>query len=89
MGRDRDTTVINESGVYALVFGSKLPTAKEFKHYTAQALADLLGISKVTWTNRMKEPWKQFGLDDFRLISKYCRVDFVELVNGRLRLKGE
>ncbi len=26
-------TVINESGVYALVFGSKLPRAKEFKHW--------------------------------------------------------
>lgn len=59
------------------------------KLHTAQALADLLGISKATWTNRMKEPWKQFGLDDFRLLSKYCRVDFVELVNGKLRLKGE
>ncbi len=59
------------------------------KLHTAQVLADLLGISKATWTNRMKEPWKQFGLDDFRLLSKYCRVDFVELVNGKLRLKGE
>lgn len=59
------------------------------KLHTAQVLADLLGISKATWTNRMKEPWKQFGLDDFRLLSKYCRVDFVELVNGRLKLKGE
>lgn len=26
-------TVINESGVYALVFSSKLPKAKEFKHW--------------------------------------------------------
>lgn len=26
-------TIINESGVYALVFGSKLPTAKQFKHW--------------------------------------------------------
>ena len=59
------------------------------KLHTAQALADLLGISKATWTNRMKEPWKQFGLDDFRLLSKYCRVDFVELIDGRLRLKGD
>lgn len=25
------TTVINESGMYALIFGSKLPTAKAFK----------------------------------------------------------
>lgn len=29
----RGMTVINESGVYSLVFGSKLPTAKEFKHW--------------------------------------------------------
>ena len=27
----RGMTVINESGVYSLVFGSKLPTAKKFK----------------------------------------------------------
>lgn len=38
MGRDRDTTVINESGVYALVFGSKLPTAKEFKHWVTSEI---------------------------------------------------
>lgn len=29
----RGTWLINESGVYALVFGSKLPTAKQFKHW--------------------------------------------------------
>lgn len=29
----RGMIVINESGVYALVFGSKLPTAKQFKHW--------------------------------------------------------
>lgn len=28
-----NATVINESGVYALVFSSKLPKAKEFKHW--------------------------------------------------------
>ena len=30
---NRGMTVINESGVYALVFSSKLPRAKEFKHW--------------------------------------------------------
>ena len=29
----QDTTLINESGVYSLVFGSKLPTAKAFKRW--------------------------------------------------------
>lgn len=32
MGRKQYPTYINESGVYALIFGSKLPEAKEFKH---------------------------------------------------------
>ena len=29
----RGATLINESGVYSLVFGSKLESAKEFKHW--------------------------------------------------------
>ncbi len=33
MGREQETTLINESGLYALVFGSKLPSAKEFKRW--------------------------------------------------------
>lgn len=35
-------TVINESGVYALIFGSKLPNAKKFKHWvTAEVLPSI------------------------------------------------
>ncbi len=59
------------------------------KVHTAQALARVLGVSKATWTNRMKEPWKQFSLDDFRILSQFCGVDFRELVDGKLELKGE
>ena len=32
IGRDQAAVVINESGVYALIFGSKLASAKRFKH---------------------------------------------------------
>lgn len=32
------TTIINESGVYALVFGSKLPKAKEFKRWVTSEI---------------------------------------------------
>lgn len=32
-GQKRNVTLINESGVYALVFSSKLPTAKKFKRW--------------------------------------------------------
>lgn len=32
-GQAREMTIINESGLYSLVISSKLPTAKEFKHW--------------------------------------------------------
>ena len=38
----QETTVINESGLYALIFGSKLDKAKEFKHWvTSEVLPSI------------------------------------------------
>lgn len=36
--QNRTMAVINESGVYALVFSSKLPKAKEFKHWVTSEI---------------------------------------------------
>ena len=33
LGREQKTIFINESGLYSLILGSKLPTAKKFKHW--------------------------------------------------------
>lgn len=33
IGREQQPTLINESGLYSLILGSKLPTAKRFKHW--------------------------------------------------------
>lgn len=42
MGRIQSTTVINESGMYSLIFGSKLDTAKEFKKWvTSEVLPSI------------------------------------------------
>lgn len=42
IGRMQKTPIINESGVYALIFGSKLPDAKKFKHWvTSEVLPQL------------------------------------------------
>lgn len=39
-GQRREVTVINESGLYALIFGSKLDSAKRFKHWvTAEVIS--------------------------------------------------
>lgn len=42
VGREQFPTFINESGVYALVFGSKLDSAKRFKHWvTSEVLPEI------------------------------------------------
>lgn len=42
LGRIQNTTLINESGVYSLVFGSKLPAAKKFKRWvTSEVLPSI------------------------------------------------
>ncbi|WP_390410082.1 phage antirepressor [Lacticaseibacillus jixiensis] len=41
-GQDRVMTVINESGLYSLVLSSKMPNAKEFKHWvTSEVLPSI------------------------------------------------
>ena len=41
-GQMREVTIINEAGVYSLIFSSKLPAAKEFKHWvTHEVLPDI------------------------------------------------
>ncbi|MBO6115762.1 MAG: hypothetical protein J6P14_01235 [Ruminococcus sp.] len=57
------------------------------KTTTVREMCELLDISPKTWTNRMKEPWKLFSIDDFRAIARYCKVDFVQLVDGELKLR--
>lgn len=42
LGGRQDMTIINESGLYSLIFGSKLPKAKEFKHWvTSEVLPSI------------------------------------------------
>ena len=39
---EQQMTIINESGVYALIFGSRLPSAKKFKHWvTSEVLPSI------------------------------------------------
>ena len=42
LGGKQDLYIINESGMYDLVFGSKLPTAKKFKHWVTSEVLPAL-----------------------------------------------
>lgn len=42
LGGSQEMTIINESGLYSLIFGSTLPKAKEFKHWvTSEVLPSI------------------------------------------------
>lgn len=42
MGREQQTIIINESGLYSLILGSKLPSAKQFKRWvTSEVLPSI------------------------------------------------
>lgn len=46
---NRGLTAINESGIYALIFGSKLPSAKQFKHWvTSEVLPTIRKTGRYT-----------------------------------------
>lgn len=78
-GGIQELTVINESGVYSLVFSSKLPTAKKFKHWvTAEVLPAIRkhgmyasNITDVMGTPLSREEFAKFayilrlGIGDF------------------------
>lgn len=59
------------------------------KNYSVKELSEAIGVSKTTWIARMKEPWRMFSYDDFRIIAAYCKIEFAEIVDGTIRLKGE
>lgn len=57
-GGAQETIVINESGVYALVFGSKLPTAKKFKHWVT---SEVLPAIRKTGSYSLLSPEEQMA----------------------------
>lgn len=55
-GQNRNMTIINESGVYALIMGSKLPNAKRFKRWvTSEVLTALRKTGSYTMATPKSE----------------------------------
>ena len=63
--QNRNMTAINESGLYSLIMGSKLPNAKKFKHWVT---SDVLPSLRKTGTYSMKSK------DDVKLMNARSRM---------------
>lgn len=60
LGGTQEMTLINESGVYSLIIGSKLPTAKRFKHWiTSEVLPTIRKTGSYSIVNNNLSPQLQ------------------------------
>ena len=76
--QNRNMTVINESGLYALIFGSKLESAKRFKHWvTSEVLPELRKNGQYQMPNLSKE-MQAIVLLDTRTVKMEKRLDKLE-----------
>ncbi len=74
MGRKQRATFINESGLYALILSSKLPKAREFKHWVTSEVFPPPSVGRVdTWWPRGK-PANMYHKSQIT-VSKRCRVE--------------
>ena len=77
-GQKRDVTVINESGLYALIFGSKLESAKRFKHWVT---SEVLPSIRRTGSYEMEQyspEMKAILMHDKKLVKMDQRVTNLE-----------
>ena len=50
-GQNREAFLINESGLYSLILGSKLPSAKRFKHWVTSEVLPAIRQNGVYMTD--------------------------------------
>lgn len=78
IGRMQKTPVINESGLYTLIFGSKLESAKRFKHWVT---SEVLPALRKTGTYEMEHyspEMKAILMHDKKLVKMESRIDKLE-----------
>lgn len=79
LGRMQESWLINESGLYSLVLGSKLPSAKEFKQWvTKSVLPSIRQTGQYSIYNDMSPELKAIIMHDKKLQVVESRVDNLE-----------
>lgn len=81
-GQRRTVTVINESGLYALIFGSKLESAKRFKHWVTSEILPSIRTNGGYILNQDK-------LSDEELLSKALLVADRVIKSKEEKLKAQ
>lgn len=91
MGRVQKTTVINESGLYDLVFESRLPSAKKFRHWVT---SDVLPSIRKTGLYSIQEKPDSYTIENpaeraRRWAEEYEEKVLLEKQNQKLESENE
>ena len=70
-GQKREMHIINESGLYSMIFGSKLESAKKFKHWVT---AEVLPAIRKTGIYELQIPLTEHPGDVAKLINAISRL---------------
>lgn len=87
-GGKQNVPIINESGLYSLIFSSKLPNAKRFKHWVT---SDVLPAIRKTGQYKREEAGRGVTVDDYlkaASIVATCRNERLRYVLGFLKQAG-
>ena len=77
-GQRRTVTVINESGLYALIFGSKLESAKRFKHWVTSEVLPAIRKTGSYQMQNLSAEMKAILMHDEKLVKIDQRVSGLE-----------
>lgn len=75
---NRGLTIINESGLYALIFGSKLESAKRFKHWVTSEVLPVIRKTGQYQMQNMSVELKAIIMHDEKIVKIENRMDKLE-----------
>lgn len=84
IGREQNPIFINESGLYALILSSKLPTAKRFKHWVTSEV-----LPAIRKTGRYEEPLTGEELMARALVEAKNVLNDLKIKNSELTVENQ
>ena len=75
-------TLINESGMYSLIFGSKLPTAKKFKRWVTADVLPSIRKTGAYVVDKHYQKWLESRANN--KISRHNETDAIKLFIDKL-----
>ena len=89
LGGVQQMTIINESGLYALIFGSKLESAKRFKHWVTSEVLPSIRTTGAYISNEDLLKLQLFDKDPLKVVQAHQQLTAIEVEKATAPLIAE